>query len=131
MKEMSAYLLEAKYLPPYLWDEARNCASYIQDRVPHKSVVGTTPFEALMGHNPNVSHLRVFGSKAWARIPCNNKKDFKPQSSKCILLGYVDDAKAYKLMDIATRRCFIEWSVQFNEYPLHDLQPAEEESINA
>ena len=46
------------------------------------------------------------------------------------MMGYADDAKAYKLMDIATRRCFIERSVQFNEYPLYDLQPAEEESIN-
>ena len=33
-------------------------------------------------------------------------------------------------MEIATRRCFIEWSVQFNEDPLHDLQLDEEEGIN-
>ena len=33
-------------------------------------------------------------------------------------------------MEIATRRCFIERSVQFNEDLLHDLQPIEEEGIN-
>ena len=34
------------------------------------------------------------------------------------------------MMEIATRRCFIERSVQFNEDLLHDLQPIEEEGIN-
>ena len=33
-------------------------------------------------------------------------------------------------MEIATKICFIEWSVQFNEYLLHDLQANEEEGIN-
>ena len=71
-------------------------------------MVGVTPFESLMGHNPNVSHLRVFGFKASVRIPTDKRKVFQPQSSKYILLGYADDAKDYKLMDIATRICFIE-----------------------
>ena len=46
------------------------------------------------------------------------------------MLGYADDAKYYKLMDNATRICFIERRVQFNEDPLHDIQLAEEEGIN-
>ena len=46
-------------------------------------------------------------------------------------MGYADDAKDYKLMDITTIRCFIERSVQFNEDPWHDLQPSEEEGIHA
>ena len=33
-------------------------------------------------------------------------------------------------MEITTRICFIEWSVQLNEYPLYDLQPTKEEGIN-
>ena len=95
--------------------EAVNCVSYIQNRVPHKSVVGATPFEALHGHKPNVSHLRVFGSKAWARIPIDKRKAFQSQSIKFILLAYVEDAKAYKLMELATRKCFIERNVHFEE----------------
>ena len=56
LKEMATCLLHAKNLPPSLWAEVVNCASYIQIRVPHKSVVGATPFESLHGNNPNVSH---------------------------------------------------------------------------
>ena len=64
LKEMETCLLHGKNLPPSLWAEAVNRASYLQNRVPHKSLVGVTPFEALHGYNPNVSHLRAFGSKA-------------------------------------------------------------------
>ena len=63
LKEMAACLLHGKHQPP-LWNEAVNCASYLQNRVPHKLVVGVTPFKELHGNKPNVYHLRVFGSKA-------------------------------------------------------------------
>ena len=91
LKEMATCLLHAKHLPPSLWDEAVNCASYLQNRVPHKSVVGATPFEALHGYKPNVSRLRVFGSKSWARIPLDKREAFQAQSRECILLGYEED----------------------------------------
>ena len=92
-------------------------------------MVGVTPFEALHGYKPNVSHLRVFGSKARARIPLDKRKAFQAQSSKCILLGYAEDAKAYKLMEVDTRRCFIERSVQFEEDQLYDTPPVAQEGI--
>ena len=57
-------------------------------------MIGTTPFEALLGNNPDVSHLRFFGSKSWDRIPMDNIKAFQDQSSKCILLGYAEDEKS-------------------------------------
>ena len=108
LKDMETFLLHAKHLPPSLWVEGVSCASYLHNRVPHKSVVGATPFEALHGHKHNVCHLRFFGSKAWARIPLEKRKAFQSQSSECILLGYADDEKSYRMMEIATRRCFIE-----------------------
>ena len=45
----------------------------------------------------------------------DKRKAFQSQSSKCILLGYAEYAKSYKLMELATRKCFIECSVQFEE----------------
>ena len=46
-----------------------------------------------MGHKPNISNLRDFGSKAWVRIPTEKMKDFQPKSSERILLGYENDEK--------------------------------------
>ena len=93
LKEMATCLLHAKNIPPSLWVEAVKYASCLQNRVHHTSMVGVTPFEALHGYKPGVSHLRVFGSKAWAKIPLDKRKAFQAQSSKCIMLGYAEDGK--------------------------------------
>ena len=42
-------------------------------------------------------------------------------------MGYADDAKAYKLMELATKNFFIERSVQCEEDWVHYPQPIEEE----
>ena len=55
----------------------------------------------------------------------DKRKAFQTQISECILLGYEEDVKAYKLMEIATRKWFIECSVQFDEDQLFDLPPSE------
>ena len=67
LKEMETCMMEAKTLPPKFWAEAINCASYIQNRVPHKHLDGMTSF-------------MIFGSKAWSRIPIEKRKDLQPKS---------------------------------------------------
>ena len=79
LKEMETCMMEAKDLSPKLWVEGINCAAYVQNRDPHKSLEGKTPFEAWSGHKPNVSHFMVFGSNAWARIPPEKRKALKPK----------------------------------------------------
>ena len=44
--------------------------------VPHKQLDGMTPFEAWSGYKPDVTHFRIFGSRAWARIPTEKRKAF-------------------------------------------------------
>ena len=82
LKEMETCMMEEKDLSPKIWDEAINCAAYFQNRSPHKYLDGKTPYEAWSGHKPNVSHFRVFGSKAWDRIALENRKEWKPQIKK-------------------------------------------------
>ena len=38
LKEMSTCMMESNTLPPKFWDEAINCATYIQNMVPHKHI---------------------------------------------------------------------------------------------
>ena len=65
LKEMTTCKLESKKLATNLWDEAMHAVAYIQNRVPHSSAKGNTPFESYFGHKPDVSNLRVFGSTTW------------------------------------------------------------------
>jgi transposase InsO family protein len=52
LKEMTNYMLQAKEIPPKLWDEGINYASYIHNIVSHKSVKGVTPYEAWIRKKP-------------------------------------------------------------------------------
>ena len=86
-----------------------------------------TPFESWSGHKPNVTHFRIFGSKAWARIPTEKRKALQPQSQKCIFVGYYGDSKGYKLINLITNKAFIERCVHFEE-PLAAVEVGEASS---
>ena len=111
-------MMEAKNLPPKFWAKAINCASYIQNMVPHKNLDVMTPFKAWSGHKLDVTHFRIFGSKAWARIPTEKRKALQPQSQEYLFFGYSEYSKGYKPIKLSTNKAFIERSVQFQEEPL-------------
>ena len=96
-------MLESKKLAANLWAEAMHAAAYIQNRVPHSSVKGKTPFEAYFGHKPDVSNLRVFGSTAWAQIPLDKRRALQLKSIECLFIGYLDEYKGFKLLYINTK----------------------------
>ena len=87
-----------------------------------------TPFETWSGHKPDVTHFRIFGSKAWARIPTEKRKAFQPQIQECLFVGYSKDSKGYKLVNLSTNKSFIERSVQFQEEPLASVEVGESSS---
>jgi hypothetical protein len=60
------------------------------------------PFEAWSGLKTEVTHFRIFGSHAWARIPSEKRKALDPQSTECIFIGYPDGEKGYRLIDISS-----------------------------
>ena len=121
-------MMEDKTLPPKFWDEAINYASYIQNKVPHKQLDCMIPFEAWSGHKTYVTYFRVFGSKAWARIPTEKRKALQPQSQECLFVGYTEDSKWYKLINLSAIKSFIERSVQFQEEPLATIEVGESSS---
>ena len=87
LKEMETYMIEAKDFIPKLWVESINCVVYTQNRSLHKSVSGKTPYEDWFGHKPNISHFRIFGSRACARIPLEKREALQPQIKECIMVN--------------------------------------------
>ena len=84
-------------LPAEAWGEAMITAAALRNRSP---VAGKelTPFELITGKKPNLSTLRVFGSKAYAHIPKEkrNKLDFKSYAG--YLVGYAFNSKGYRIL---------------------------------
>ena len=81
-----------------------------------------TTYEAWFGHNPSVSHFRVFGSKDWARIPPEKRKELIPQIKDSIMVGYAEYAKGYNIFDPSSQKTFIERSVQFEEELMQEVK---------
>ena len=63
-----------------------------------------------------MSHLRVFGSKAFAHIPKVDRKKLDPKAMKCIFVGYGTEFKAYKLFNPMTHKIFASRDVIFLEH---------------
>ena len=91
LKEMATCMLEAKYFPPMFWVKAINYKTYIQNMGAHKNLDGITHFKCWSGNKPDVTHFRIFGSKAWARIATEKRKDLQPQIQECLFFGYYKD----------------------------------------
>jgi len=101
-------MLEAVRLPLNLWGEAVVTAAYLWNRTESKSLpAGVTPYEIFNHHKPDLSHLKVFGSLCWARIPTKFQTKFDAHSHRAIFLGYSDGVKGYCVRDASTGAFFV------------------------
>ena len=113
--EMTRSMLIDSKLPHRFWAEALATAAYLRNRCPTKAVDGMTPHEAWTSVKPTVKHFRVFGCDAFVHIPRDERHKLDSKSKKCILLGYGEETKGYRLYDPEKRKVFYSRDVKFNE----------------
>ncbi|KAJ4813156.1 polyprotein [Rhynchospora pubera] len=126
--DMVRSMLKSKNMPKEYWAEAVQCAVYLQNRCPTASLENMTPQEAWCGVKPAVSHLKVFGSVAYAHIPDQRRTKLDDKSKKLIFIGYDERSKAYKLIDPATNKVHISRDVQVNKEAVWYWNSMEEKS---
>jgi hypothetical protein len=97
------------------WGEAGNTTVYIKNRCATKALDSKTPQEAWSGRKPDVSHLRVFGCKAFAHVPDEKRTKLESKSMPCVFLGYYEGTKVYRLMCVKTKRIIKSRDVVFIE----------------
>jgi hypothetical protein len=69
----------------------------------------------------SMSHLRTFGCDAYVHIPTEKRSKLDMKSQKCILVGYRDNAKVYKLYNPSSKTVIINTNVIFHkEFQLQD-----------
>lgn len=107
-------LLDAK-LPQKFWAEAVTTAMYLRNRSPTRAVDGKTPYEAWHGEKPRVKHLKVFGCDAYAHVPKDERSKLDSKARKCIMLGYGQETKGYRLYDPIRQKVLHSRDVRFNE----------------
>ncbi|KMQ83988.1 retrovirus-related pol polyprotein from transposon tnt 1-94, partial [Lasius niger] len=115
--EKAKCMLADAGLEKKFWAEAIATAAYIIDRAPNKILNNCTPEEIWTGRKPNLSHLRIFGCKAFSLIPTQQRKKWDVKTKECILLGYCQDSKGYRLWDSQTQKVIRSRDVNFVELP--------------
>ena len=78
----------------------------VQDKIPEKAWSGT---------KTSVSHLRIFGSVAFAHIPDEHRRKLDKKSECCIFTGYNEQHKEYKLYNPVTKQLVVSRDVKFIE----------------
>ncbi len=92
-------MLKDSELGKDLWGEAIATHVYIQNRCPSSILPGNiTPFEKVFGHTPSISHLHVFGSKCFIKIPDETRSKFDNKVKECCLIGFEGDS-LYVIVD--------------------------------
>ena len=88
--ESARSMLQTAKLPNSFWGEAIATACYLQNRSYSKSIPSKTLYEVRTGNKPDISHLRVFGCRAYVHIPDEKRKKLEPKSMKCLFIGYAE-----------------------------------------
>ena len=92
-------MLHSANLGPEYWTYALTQAVYIKNRIPHKSL-NMTPFQAFMGHKPDLSRLRIFGSLICAKQLGKRSAKLNLYTDNGVFLAHgATDANAYILDD--------------------------------
>ncbi|CAN0858259.1 Retrovirus-related Pol polyprotein from transposon TNT 1-94 [Linum grandiflorum] len=97
-----------------LWGEAVVTAAYLINRSPSSAISFKTPQEMWTCKKPNLSHLRPFGCTAYSQI---SQGKLNPRAQKCVLLGYPEGVKGYKLLLVQPGgyKVVVSRDVTFNE----------------
>jgi hypothetical protein len=89
--EHAVSILDDTKMPNNLWYEVCLTITYLGNLLPHSHLHNDapTPIQAFTGKKPNLSHLRVIGSKAHVLIPKEVREHkFKPRAVIGRLVGY-------------------------------------------
>jgi len=112
---MARSMLKGKVLPNKFWAEAVNTAAYILNRSPTKAIRNQSQFEAWHKRKLDVSHLKVFGSIAYAFIPSQSRDKFDEKGEKLIFIVYSDELKGFRLFNPKKDQLLLSKDVIFDE----------------
>ena len=109
-------MLHLAGLPQTYWGEAALTAAYLHNQTESRVLPpGRTPYEMLHGQHPNLSHLRVWGCRAFACVPLELQGKLGPKSREVLFMGYPPGVKGYRVCDVTTGQFFNSHNVVFDE----------------
>ena len=104
------------------WSDALLHSVYIKNRLPHYAFkFKSTPYTALTGTKPDLSNLKIFGSRITVRKPGLRKGKVNSHHYNGIFLRYAKTMKNYVYIDVNTNKIKTATHAVFDE--AHYSQP--------
>src|SRR3954462_10599371 len=113
-QEMINAMLMHSELPFNLWGEALLSACHIMNRIPLKTT-GISPYEKWKGRSPNIDYFRVWGCVAYYKNMDPKRTKLGPRGIRCAFIGYAQNSKAYKLLNLESNVIVESREVEFFE----------------
>lgn len=111
--KMRAMLNDSELDQKY-WGEALLTATYLTNRTSTETLQGRTPYELWYRRKPDLSHLRVFGCRAYSHIPKPIRgSKLADRGQPLTMIGYTENA--YRLFDEKTGKIIASRNVIFDE----------------
>lgn len=102
-------------VPIHLWGDCLLTATYIINKTPTSILDHKTPYEVLFHKSPSYKHMKIFGCLCYASTLHIRQDKFAPRAFKCVFLGYPQNQKGYKLLNLETGQHFVSRDVYFYE----------------
>ena len=114
LKRITKCLLHAAGLDLSHWSYALNHAVYLSNCLYH-STIKMSPYQAMHNRQPNLSGLKIFGSKCFYKHTKTNQKDLDITGEEGIFLGYTATDKNIYVKSKRTRKIHIALHKSFDE----------------
>lgn len=97
------------------WAEACSTAAYVMNRTPRVRLGNKTPLEMWSGMKPDVSNLRIFGSKVTVHVPKEKRKKWSAKAVEMVFMGYDQQKKGFRCYDEQSSKVIVSRDVKFFE----------------
>ncbi|GBP22094.1 Retrovirus-related Pol polyprotein from transposon TNT 1-94 [Eumeta japonica] len=84
-------------------------------RSPSRVLAEVTPYEKWTGKIPNISYLKIFGSKAMVHVSKQNRLKWDRKSRTLVFIDYCEITKGHRFFDPVCRKVVISRDVTFIE----------------
>jgi hypothetical protein len=116
--EAARCMLHSSNAPLWLWSESVKYAAYILNRVPSKEKL-KTPYELFFRTKPNVSNIKIFGSRTFILDLGKERKKIDDKSLEGMLVGFDEDRKGYRVYVPSKKRIIVSAHVQIDENTMY------------
>src|SRR6201995_4485840 len=110
-------IMTSTQIPVGAWTEVARAVIWLKNRSP---VTGRdkTPYELWTGYRPDISHVRILGSKCYAKRPIEKLKKLQDRAIERILVGYEGNS-FYRVWDPISKKAERAYSVEIEELPVY------------